>query len=123
MMKRIKIIVLLVFLLILFTGCSTSSVKSLGFPIRDDMKLESTRTNEVHKENVELSTYSVANGELSNFLFEYEKTLNEEGWETVQNLKPNGLVVEKNEKEVTVIAYEENNTLFVDVIPTPKPKE
>lgn len=109
-------------LLIFATSCKTSSVKSLGFPIRDDMKLESTRTNKVYKENVELSTYSVQNADLGSFLSEYEKALNDEGWKTTNNLKPNGIVVEKNSKKVTIIAYKENNTLLVDVIPTPKAK-
>lgn len=118
-MRKKQIIILLFILTILATGCSKMSVESLAFPISEDMQLDSTRTNKVDKVNVELSTYTVKDGNLDSFLFEYEELLNSEGWVTTQNLKPNGLVIEKNNEKVTIIAYEKNGNLLVDIIPTP----
>lgn len=120
-MKKIKIIVLLIILSILISSCSgIISVNSLDFPINENMKLESTRENEVDGKTVELSTYSVQNGDINSFLFEYEEILNNKGWETASNLKPRGLTVKKDKNEVTIIIYEKDNTLLVDIIPAPK---
>ncbi|WIV13300.1 hypothetical protein [Proteiniborus sp. MB09-C3] len=125
-MKKYKIFPLIAFLIILTFGCSAEtiqSVKSLNFPLRDDMNLESTNTSTVNDVEIESSTYTVQNGDLSSFLFEYEKNLNEKGWATVNDLKPSGLVVEKSNKTVTILAYEQDNKLMVDILPTPKAKE
>lgn len=125
-MKKYSILSLILFLLIVMIGCTTTnieSVESLNFPVEDNMILESTNKNTVEDINVESSTYTVQNGNLNSFLFEYEKNLNEKGWITVNDLKPNGLVVEKNNKTVTILAYEHENKLMVDILPTPKVKK
>lgn len=123
-MKKINILILLFILGILTTSCGGStSVETLDFPISEDMKLESSRESEIDNEKIELSTYSVEGGDINKFLFDYEKILNGKGWKTINNLKPRGLTVEKDSKEVTIIIYEENDTLLVDIIPTPKEEE
>lgn len=107
-------------------GCNQSkieSVESLNFPIREDMTLESSYESSVEDIKVEVSTYIVKGGTLDSFLFEYEKSLNEDNWVTARNLKPNGIVVEKNNKSVTILAYEQEGKLLVDIIPTPKIEE
>jgi len=107
-------------------GCSSpniESVESLNFPIMENMTLESTYESTVDDSIVEVSTYIVENGSLNSFLFEYEKYLNENNWLTSRDLKPNGLIVEKNNKSVTILAYEEEDKLMVDIIPTPEIKE
>jgi hypothetical protein len=122
--KNRAVIFLLVIISIFSIGCSNKyTVESLDVPIEENMKLESTKEGETEGKTVELSAYVVENGALDSFLFEYEKKLNDKGWKTTNNLKPNGLVVEKNNKKVTILAYEREGNLMVDVIPTPKEKE
>ncbi len=122
-MKSRAMLYMIICTIVLFVGCSKTTVESLDVPIEENMKLESTKEGETEGETVELSTYVVQDRSLESFLFEYEKTLNDKGWETTSDLKPRGLVVEKNNKAVTIIAYEREGKLMVDVIPTPKDKE
>ena len=122
-MKNRAILYLIICISIFSIGCSKTTVESLDIPIEESMKLESTKEGEAEGETVELSTYVVQNGNLDSFLFEYEKKLNDKGWKTTSDLKPRGLVVEKNDKTVTILAYEREGKLMVDVIPTPKEKK
>lgn len=123
-MKKYKYLFLLGFLVLFFIGCNKiDSVKSLGIPLMDSMKLEESYTTEVEGVSIEPATYIVENGKFETFLFEYEELLKESDWVTVNDLKPNGLVVEKNQKKVTFLAYEEAGVLKVDIVPTPIPKE
>jgi len=121
--KKRAILFLIICVSIFSIGCSKTTVESLDFPIEESMKLESTREGKAEGETVELSTYVVQNGSLDLFLFEYEKKLNDNGWKTTSDLKPRGLVVEKNNKAVTILAYEKEGKLMVDLIPTPKEKK
>ncbi len=125
-MKKYFILFLILSIVIIMSGCNQSkieSVESLSFPIREDMTLESSYESSVEDIKVEVSTYIVKGGTLDSFLFEYEKSLNEDNWVTARNLKPNGIVVEKNNKSVTILAYEQEGKLLVDIIPTPKIEE
>lgn len=122
MLKKHSILFLIFSLIVIMTGCRTSnkqSVETLDFPIRENMTLESTYKSSVENTEVEVSIYEVKNGSLNTFLSEYEKDLNDSGWVTTRDLKPNGLVVEKNSKSVTVLCYEQESKLMVDIIPTP----
>lgn len=126
LLKKYYLLFFLFSLIIILVGCSSSnmqSVESLNFPIREDMVLESNYESSVEDTSVEVSIYVVENGSLNSFLFEYEKNLNENGWTTARDFKPNGLVVEKNNKAVTILAYEQEGKLMVDIIPTPKVEE
>lgn len=122
MLKKHSILFLIFSLIVIMTGCRTSnkqSVETLDFPVRENMTLESTYKSSVENTEVEVSIYEVKNGSLNTFLSEYEKDLNDSGWVTTRDLKPNGLVVEKNSKSVTVLCYEQESKLMVDIIPTP----
>ena len=126
MLKKYSILFLIFSLIIITAGCRTSnkeSVETLDFPIRENMTLASTYKSSVENTDVEVSIYEVKNGSLNTFLNEYEKDLNDNGWVTTRNLKPNGLVVEKNSKSVTVLCYEQEDKLLVDIIPTPMTEE
>lgn len=125
-MKKYSILFLIFSLIIIMTGCGSAnqeSVETLDFPIRENMTLESTYKSSVEDTDVEVSIYEVKNSSLNTFLSEYEKDLNDSGWVTTRDLKPNGLVVEKNNKSVTVLCYEQENKLMVDIIPTPMSEE
>lgn len=123
-MKKYNYLLLLGLLVLFFIGCSkVQSVESLNFPLMDNMKLEKTYTTEIEGQSIEPTTYIVESGKLETFLFEYEELLKKNNWVITNDLKPSGLIVEKNEKKVTILAYEESNILKADIIPTPIPKE
>lgn len=119
-LKKIKILSMFL-ILILLGACSTGpkeiSVGSLEIPILDSMNLEDVVNNEIDGVNVEGSSYSVEDGQLDTFLQEYEQVLNEDGWVTTSNMQPNGLKIEKKDQEVTILVYERENQLFIDLIP------
>jgi len=117
-LKKIKLISLFILMILIISGCSKDiNVERLNFPLLDNMKLEDSVNNVVDKTNVETTSYSVENASIDTFLNDYEKTLNDDGWETISDMKPNGLSVKKNNQKVTLLAYERSNILYVDVIP------
>lgn len=110
-------------ILIIIAGCNSKvSVESLGIPITDNMTVKETYESSEEGQNIIISTYTLENEILDTFLANYEQTLNEKGWSTINNLKPRGLIMEKNGQNVTLILYEESNQLLLDIIPTPKIK-
>lgn len=122
MRKRILLIYLLS-ILIIIVGCNSKvSVESLGIPITDNMIVKDTYESNVEGQNIIISTYTLENETLETFLYNYEKTLNENGWTSVNDYKPSGLMVEKDNQKVTLVLYEELNELLLDIIPTPKIK-
>lgn len=120
-MKRIFVLIMILSVIVFATGCSSRiSVKSLELPINDNMELKETFNKKVEKTKIEISTYEIKNESLDKFLEGYEQELKDAGWTTKNNMKPHGLVVEKDANTVTFIVYEESDKLLVDIIPTPK---
>lgn len=122
-MKKKIFLLYLISILIIIVGCNSKiSVESLGIPITDNMTVKETFESNEEGQNIIISTYTLENETLETFLSNYEQTLNENGWNTINNLIPRGLVMEKNGQNVTLILYEESNMLLLDIIPTPKIK-
>lgn len=122
-MRKKMFLLYLLSIMIIIAGCNSKiSVKSLGIPITDNMTIKETYESSEDGQNIIISTYTLENESLDTFLYDYEKTLNENGWNTINNLKPRGLVMEKNGQNITLILYEESNQLLLDIIPTPKIK-
>lgn len=120
-MKRILVLIMILSIIVFTAGCSSRiSVKSLGLPINENMELKETYNKKVEKTKIEISTYEIKNETLDTFLEAYEQELKDSGWTTRTNMKPYGVVVEKDENTVTFIVYEQSDQLLVDIIPTPK---
>lgn len=120
-MKRILVLIMILSIIVFTTGCSSRmSVKSLGLPINDNMELMETYNKKVEKTRIEISKYEIKNESLNTFLEGYEQELKDAGWTTRTNMKPHGVVVEKDDNTVTFIVYEESDKLLVDIIPTPR---
>lgn len=120
-MRKILVLIIALSMIIFATGCSTRvSVKSLGLPINDNMELKETHNKKIEKTKIEISTYEIKDESLETFLDSYEPQLNNAGWATRTNMKPNGIVVQKEDITVTFIVYEDSGKLLVDIIPTPK---
>lgn len=120
-MKRVLVLIMVLSIGVFAVGCSSKmSVESLELPIKDNMELKETYNKKVEKNKIEISTYEIKNDSLDTFLEGYEKDLEEVGWTTKSNMKPNGIVAEKDDNTVTFIVYEVSEKLLLDIIPTPK---
>ncbi|MBC8587555.1 hypothetical protein [Paratissierella segnis] len=120
-MKRILVLIITLSIGIFTVGCSSKlSVESLDIPIKDNMELKETYNKKIEKTKMEISTYEIKNENLDTFLEGYEKDLEKDGWTTRTNMKPNGIVSEKDDNSVTFIVYEDSEKLLLDIIPTPK---
>jgi len=100
-----------------------SEIINIKIPTTKYMEYLSTETQVIEGKPFTVRTYTVKEGDLENFILDYEKILNKAGWTTVYKLKPNYLHVIKDDDEIIVLPYSQSGKLILKVIIDPKAKE
>jgi len=121
-MKRIFVL-FMIFNIFLISSCSPRVTYTKEFPYLPaykNMTLE-TAEGDAEEEDTQAAgepikrTYIVQNVPAENVLAEYEEILNEDGWTTTLDGKPQMIEVKKDEHEAMIIVYEQDDAVKMDI--------
>lgn len=124
-MKRLLILLTLSIFLI-SCGPRVSYTKEFPYlPSYNNMVAKTNETENNETDNVEENenqtpelkkvTYVVKDVDMENALSEYEEILNNDGWKTTFDGKPNMLQVEKDDHTALILIYSKNNEILLDI--------
>ncbi|SHK14475.1 hypothetical protein [Paramaledivibacter caminithermalis] len=116
-MKKV-VIVLLCLVGLISISCGRSynySEEATYLPVHKNMTFQSVDKGEKENELTKI-VYTMDNIDFENALAEYEETLTQDGWSIVTDSKPNLIEVKKDNHIATVIAYEKDNKVYLDIM-------